>query len=87
MNDPCKPCEGCVLYEEMGRSNGIACLALNYFKLNGIKNTCPCGNCVVKPMCLNACKERTDFGEGKKGYFGGGRTIVKFGEAQNVKCV
>ncbi len=68
MNDPCEECEGCVLYEQMD-TDGTLCLALNYFRINKLENTCPCRNCIIKVTCSKACEERAEFGGGKKGYF------------------
>ncbi len=68
MNDPCGACEGCYLYERMG-TNGTLCLALNYFRLHMLENTCPCRNCIVKVTCNKACEKRAKFGEKKEGYF------------------
>lgn len=89
MNGPCRECEGCVLYEQMDTS-GKLCLALNYFRLHRLENTCPCINCLVKVTCKNTCEERADFGEEKEGYFEEGQTLVKFEvlrELLNDRCM
>lgn len=69
MEDPCKKCSGCVLYEEMGRGEGVMCLALNHFRTRRLENICPCLNCIVKVVCVKACIERAEFGDGKDGYY------------------
>lgn len=42
-------CKGCRM-----NSNIMAC----YFISSNIVELCPCGNCLVKPMCTEFCDER-----------------------------
>lgn len=55
-----KPCVGCtsaIIYFEGEEYPGCDCLE----KFPEFTCDCPCSSCLIKPMCIDPCKEFKDF--------------------------
>lgn len=50
-----KHCKGCHTYENMACSIGASTTK------NGIKEMCPCIDCLVKAMCETECQEHMEY--------------------------